>query len=51
MRWQEEVQRQWVPGDGIPDPPEMGYGWWNYGEPCCNYVGHMGDSHPMYVDA
>jgi hypothetical protein len=48
MRWQEEVQHQWVPRVGIPDPPEMGYGRWNYVEPCCNCVGHMGDSHPMY---
>jgi hypothetical protein len=31
--------------------PEMGYGRWSYGEPCCNCVEHRGDSHPMYVDA
>jgi hypothetical protein len=36
---------------GIPDPPEKGYGWWNYGEPCCSYVGHMEYSCPMYGES
>jgi hypothetical protein len=51
VQWQEEVKHQWVPRVGILDPPEMGYGWWSYGEPCCKCVEHRGDSCPMYVDA
>jgi hypothetical protein len=43
MQWKEEVKHQWVLRVGIPDPPEMGYGWWNYEEPYCNCVGHMGE--------
>jgi hypothetical protein len=45
------VKHQWDLRVGILVPPEMGYGRWSYGDPCCNYVDHMGDSHPMYVDA
>jgi hypothetical protein len=40
VQWQEEVKHQWVPRVGVPDPPEMGCGRWNYGEPCCSCVGH-----------
>jgi hypothetical protein len=48
---QEVVQHQWDPRVGIPTPPEMGYGRWSYGEPCCSCVEHREDSHPMYMDA
>jgi hypothetical protein len=51
MWWQEVVQNQWDPRVGILSPPEMGYGQWSYGEPCCNFVEHTGDSHHMYMDA
>jgi hypothetical protein len=48
---QELVKHQWDPRGGIPVPPEMGYGWWSYGEPCCNCDQHRGDFNPMYVYA
>jgi hypothetical protein len=47
----EVVQHQWDPRVGIPVSLEMGYGRWRYGEPYCNCIEHMGDSHPMYVDS
>jgi hypothetical protein len=33
VQWQEEVQHQWVPRVGIPNPPEMGYVQWNMESP------------------
>jgi hypothetical protein len=45
------VQHQWDPRVGIPVPPEMGYGRWSYGEPCCNYDEHRGGSHRMYASS
>jgi hypothetical protein len=51
MWLQEVVQHQWDPRFGILAPPERGYGWWSYGEPCCSCVEHREEYHPLYVDA
>ena len=43
--------RQWDIVDGIPSPPDKGYGWLSYGGPYYSCVVHRGGSHPMCVDA
>jgi hypothetical protein len=50
MQLQEVVQHQWDPRVGIPALPEMGYGQWSYGDPCCSCAKHREESHPMYTN-